>query len=494
MSRRRIIGILLLGLVLVGTSACNPFGGDSEDDAAQHLVKVERGDLTVSVTGSGNVEASQETKLTFGSAGKIDKIYVKKGDTVARDDVLAQLDTSALELALTQARVAVVQAQLAVTQAQLAEQTAEYNMEKTKDTEAALKLVIFSAQINLDQAKYNLENTRDLNTWTDIKVAQANVDESKEYLEYTLDKLYEYLPLLIDEEGRGYYPEIEDDFVKSPGYKVWQDRVIHAQARLNTAKDSLEAMQSGRDTVETAIKRKLLEAAEMAEAQAEKDLNDLIEDIALQELQLEAAKQATEQTRQSVELTNQSLAEAQKQLDEATITAPFGGVVASVDVEEGDTILTSTKIIHLIDPSSMELIVELDEIDVPEVKLNHKTIISIDALPDIPLEGKVIVIYPLPKTEGGVVLYNVKISLDATEVSGLKIGMSADADIIINERSNILLVPDRAIKQDSQGNQVVKVVVNEQTEERPVVIGISDGFETEIVEGLNEGETVSIKR
>ena len=253
-------------------------------------------------------------------------------------------------------------------------------------------------------------------------------------------------------------------------------------------------MQAGRDTEETVIRKKQLEAAEMAETQAERDLDDLNEDIALQELQLEAAKQATEQTRQSVELTNQSLAEAQKQLDEATINAPFGGVVASIDAEEGDTILTTSTIVHLIDPGSTELIAELDEIDMPEVKLNQETIISIDALPNVPLEGRVTAIYPLPKTEGGVVLYNVKISVDATGLSALKIGMSADADIIINKRNNILLVPDRAIKQDNQGNHAVKVVVNERAEERLIVIGISDGFETEIVEGLNEGEIVAVER
>jgi multidrug efflux pump subunit AcrA (membrane-fusion protein) len=57
-----------------------------------------------------------------------------------------------------------------------------------------------------------------------------------------------------------------------------------------------------------------------------------------------------------------------------------------------------------------------------------------------------------------------------------------------------LLVPSRAITEDSEGNQVVKVVVNEQTEERQVVTGINDGFDTEIVSGLNEGEVVVVER
>jgi multidrug efflux pump subunit AcrA (membrane-fusion protein) len=72
--------------------------------------------------------------------------------------------------------------------------------------------------------------------------------------------------------------------------------------------------------------------------------------------------------------------------------------------------------------------------------------------------------------------------------------MSATADIIINERSGVLLVPSRAIGQDNLGNPVVKVMVGEQIEERAVVVGITDGSQTEIVSGLDEGDTVVIEK
>ena len=71
---------------------------------------------------------------------------------------------------------------------------------------------------------------------------------------------------------------------------------------------------------------------------------------------------------------------------------------------------------------------------------------------------------------------HVRVSFDVPEYSGLKSGMSASADIITDKRSNVLLVPNRAIEQDSSGNPVVQVMVDEQIEERPIVIGLSDGF------------------
>ena len=487
MIRWRTITALLLCLILASLTACNPFGDEGE--TTEQLVEVVRGDLTISVSGSGNIEASREARLSFGSGGRIDRIHVEEGDEVSKGEVLAELDTDALELAKTQAEVALTQAQLARTQAQLSQQTTEYELKNIRDTKDALELTLFNAQINLDQAKYNLEQVQDLYTWSDIKIAQADVDESERYLEYCLEQLYKYLP-----EDEGVYPKIEEDFPKLPGYKVWQDRIVHAQSRLNTAKDRLEAMQSGRDTEEVAIKKKQVEAAEMAEAQAQKNIDELTEDIAIKELQIEAAKESVEQAKQSVVLARASLAQTQKELDEATITAPFDGVVASVGAEERDTITTAITIVHLVDPSSMELIVEVDEIDIPEVNLGQEAVIELDALRDVELVGNVTTIFPMPIEVGGVVLYEVQINFDVPEDSGIKVGMSAEADIVLAKRSNVLLVPERAIEEDDQGNPVVNVMINEQIEQRPVVIGISDDFNTEIVSGLNEGETVVVER
>ncbi|GAH35654.1 unnamed protein product [marine sediment metagenome] len=72
--------------------------------------------------------------------------------------------------------------------------------------------------------------------------------------------------------------------------------------------------------------------------------------------------------------------------------------------------------------------------------------------------------------------------------------MSATADIIVQQRENALLVPERAIEHDSEGNPMVWVEINGQMEERPVVTGISDGLQTEILGGLDEGEIVVVEK
>jgi len=193
-----------------------------------------------------------------------------------------------------------------------------------------------------------------------------------------------------------------------------------------------------------------------------------------------------------------ALDKANDDLGKAVILAPFNGVIAAVNVKEGDSLSSidyaTRTIIELVDPGKMELSAEVDEMDIPNVKLGQRAIISIDALPDVKLEGEVTSISSLATEESGLILYKIKVGFDVPEGSELKAGMSATADIIINERSSVLLVPSRAIGQDSQGNPVVKVMVNGQIEERAVVIGITDGYQTEIISGLNEGDTVVIEK
>ncbi len=437
----RIITTLLLCLILVGSIACNPLGS-SEPESTQQSVEVVRGDLTVTVSGSGNLEASNEVKLAFGVGGKVDKIYVKEGDEVSQGDLLAMLDTDSLELALAQAQAGVTEAQVALSKAQVA------------ITQAQVARI--QAQVALQAAELELDRAENVYKWPELEIQQANVDKARLSVESAQNRLKE---ATTDEERAD-----------------WARNVALAQANLIREGEKLNAMLSSADTEEVAIKKLQVEAAKQSLEAAKQSL--------------ELTQQSPELLKQSLKLAEQSLRQAQKQLNEATITAPFDGVVARVGVDEKDTVSMATTIIHLIDPSSMELNVQVDEIDITEVKLEQRAIIEVDALPALALEGKVSSISLLPTQAAGVVVYDVKIEFDVPQGIGLRVGMSATADIIIAERSNVLLVPDRAIARDSQGNTIVEVMVNGQLEERKVVIGISDGFQTEIIDGLRDGEVV----
>jgi len=416
MRTRVIIGILLLGLIITAVTACNPFSGD-QDKVTEQLVEVVRGDLMVSVSGSGNIVVSDEANLAFGTSGKIARIYIEEGDEANKGELLAKLDTGPVELALAQAQTA------------------------------------------LDQAEYNLEKTKEPYSEDDLDSAEAAVEAAEkglEYAEWMLDK--------------------SEDAVEA-------------------AEDALAEAEQGGDPGEIATAEAQLAVAEAAVEQWRAEMSRAEASLIAAEVQLEAMLDAPDEgavkaAESQLKAARQAVAEAQKQLDEAVITAPFDGEIVNVFADEGDIITPAVPIIHLIDPTVMEIEVEVDEIDIAEVKVGQRVVIEVDALPTLQLEGRVTSISALSIETGGVVLYEVTIGFDVPSGSGLKLGMSATADIIIKEASNVLLVPSRAITEDSEGNPVVKVIVNEEIEERQVTTGISDGFDTEIVYGLNEGETV----
>jgi HlyD family secretion protein len=387
-----IVAISVLCLALVVATACP--GTESEGADGEELVEVVRGDLTVIVSGSGNITVSQDASLAFGTGGKVETVYVEAGDQVSQGDVLAKLDTGALELALAQAELAL--------------SSAEYNLDKAQQ--------IYS-QPDLSTARAAVTNARSYLNYAQLQLDQANSQEDIEY---------------------------------------WQNEVYQAGVNLATAEQRLEEMLAGGESAEVSLNR----------------------------LEVAAARKALEQ--------------AQKEFTEATITAPFDGIVGAVYVDEGDIIppptMAPTVAIYLITPTSLELEAEVDEIDIPQVKVGQSAVIEVDAITDELFEGTVSSVSPVPKIESGLVLYEVTVSLVIPADAGIMVGMSATADIMIDKSENTLLVPERAIGVDEDGNAVVWVSVDGQLEERAVVVGISDGLQTEILEGLAEGEMVSVEK
>jgi RND family efflux transporter MFP subunit len=241
-----------------------------------------------------------------------------------------------------------------------------------------------------------------------------------------------------------------------------------------------------------------LRAAQLDMIKAESALAQAKDNRDKAKLALEKAKNDQNKANLTLDKARIELDSARDELDKAIIHAPFNGTIAKAEAKPGEALssqnyATST-IIEIADPKRMELEVEIDEVDIPEVKLGQRVIISVDALPDMAIEGEVVFVPPMSREEPGLVLYDVKIALDAPQNLGLRGGMRATADIVISEQSGVLLVPNEAITLDSQGNPVVTVIVNEQGQERAVVTGISNGSGIEVLKGLNEGDMVVVER
>jgi len=494
--------VLLLCLAIAGATACSPGGGD-QDKVNVQPVTVERADFTVSVTGSGSLEASQETSLSFGSGGTVDKIHVDEGDQVTRGQILASLETTSLEQSVRTAEQAVETAEQIVETSEHSVTAAELTVEARQQSVAAAELTLAAGELAVKAAGIDLE------------LAQNSYHQLTTPYPYT--SLAFALPDSLEQvrNAQQDIKEAQEELRKATQGEPYS--MSEVTLKLKTAQESLTEAEnklafglgegvkpSNIDYWTLRTAQLQIDKAQIAYDKAENDLKNLENNVGVAENNLENARNSLNIARTNLESNKTSLARAENQLDiardelgKATITAPFDGIVASVGAKEGDRVPAPTvspqTIIHLVDTTSMELLVEMDEIDIPEVKQGQQVLVTLDALPDAEFEGEVTAVYPLPTMIGGVVLYNTKISFDVPENSGIKVGMSASADIIINKQSDTLLVPSRAIGEDAQGNTIVKVIVNGQTQERAVVTGISDGIQTEILQGLTEGETVIIE-
>jgi len=211
------------------------------------------------------------------------------------------------------------------------------------------------------------------------------------------------------------------------------------------------------------------------------------------ELNVDIAKSGWEQAKLSLESAKLSLDSAKLNLEKAVIVAPFDGVVTDISITEGKEISTAalaTPAISLVDTSEIEMRGFIDEIDIAIVKVGQEANIILDALPDEEVKGEVAFISPVGTILAGVVSYDTTVTLK-NPVAGLKDGMSATAEVIIERHDDVLYIPNRVIRGTPE-NPMVVVLVDGQQEEREITLGLTDGINTEVLSGLEEGEKVVV--
>ncbi len=190
----------------------------------------------------------------------------------------------------------------------------------------------------------------------------------------------------------------------------------------------------------------------------------------------------------TVQQRRNSLADAQTALADYTIRTPFDGVVAAIDVKVGDaasgaaiaTIITQQRIAEI----------SLNEVDVAKIKIGQPVTLTFDALDGLDISGKVAEIDALGTVSQGVVTFNVKIIFD-TQDSRVKSGMSVNATIITNVKTDVLTVPNSAVKTEASGASYVQVLgADGQPRDVAVEIGLANDTDTEILSGIDESDKV----
>ncbi len=223
----------------------------------------------------------------------------------------------------------------------------------------------------------------------------------------------------------------------------------------------------------------------------------------------ECAKLSYDRAVESVKTAQQSVVRAQTNLGYATITSPIDGVVLSKAVEEGQTVASSFNTPELFtiaqDLTNMQVVADVDEADIADVREGAKVTFTVDAYPDDVFQGSVTQVRQSATTTNNVVTYEVVISAPNSDLK-LKPGLTANVTITTNEKANVCAVPVKALRFTpteimlSPDEKIVncdaksKVWVKQGQTIRAIAVetGISNGTLTEIISGLKAGETVII--
>jgi HlyD family secretion protein len=453
---RKTLTILII-LVSLGTGAVwvyqHFFAAPSELQQQREEATVVRGDLVAMVNTTGNILPEEQTTLSFKSPGRVAEVLVEEGQFVRAGEVLARLDTTDLEFAVTQAESAVQQAELSLASAQ---------NQLLRVQRAPADYDIAAAQAAVDSARASYQKLLDGPSAEEIQVARTSLEQAEAAMK----------------QAQLAYDRVAD----RPEVAMLPQSLQLEQATIayKAAKASFELTLREPSAAERS-------AALSAIAQAEAGLARLQEGVADEDLF--AAQLAVEQAELGVQQAKLSLEQAQHQLEDTVLTAPHDGTITQVGVKAGE-LSGGQPAFALMDLSRYHIDITVDEIDIGRVVEGQPVTVTLDALPGETLTGQIDQIADTAQLDSGVVTYRVTIDLDPT-AAPLRVGMTTNVDIVTERREHVLLVPNRYVRVDrTTGKAYVDRATGDQVQPIEIQIGLRDESFSEVLAGLHEGDTV----
>jgi HlyD family secretion protein len=480
-----------LTLVLVGCSKSTSTTGTTQ------TAKVQSGNLVVSTTTTGNLAFTQTENIAFDMAGTVEQVMVETGDSVKKGDTLATLDASVWD------------GQLKTLQKTVS--TAQNNLLNAESNISSQEIAVRQAQINLLSAQ------KAVTAIPVVRAAQDSVDIAQAALNSALAS-------------------------SITGSNVSAENVIYIQQRLDAAKASLNSILSGTGFNLSSDLAIQIAKAELNVDQCQHQLNDANRAVT-------TANQSRDDTVQAVEDAQDALKEAQAL--SPRVTAPFDGVVTTVNVQGGQAVNKGAVAVQIADPSKFEVSVLVGERNISSINIGGVATVSVDSITGTVLPATITAIAPTATIQQGVVNYQVTVeirsgvpissnnstsgfsgtpsggfpsgnitspgttrssgnftnptaggrfgnspfggsSAAASQSVALRQGLSVTVNLITASKNNVLMVPNRAIIKQ-QGSTYVEMQNNGTTEKVQVTTGISNSQYTEISQGVAAGDTVILQ-
>lgn len=478
-----VIVVILVILISRGKKAAD--GLFTEDVAALRPLQTYH-------TFSGTIApVNQKSVVSFISGSQIVDVPVSKGDTVKEGDIIAYLDTSAVDEQILEKETGM---NISSYQSALNIQSARNAYENYKsDLENGLNQTLLSAQSGIDsafsnlvsaQVAYNHEvnlNNRQLSTT--IMSAMQSVNQAYTSVENTSASTKnandEKAALLANNPNA-------DTSVIDRTIAANEQAESTAWQNYNNAAQSYEAAKLNEENNLTRLFDQLITAQNsylMAIDNYNAAVSSVNHQLETYELQLRLA-----QANADTSLSQLQLEDLKNNLDKYVITAPISGVITSLNVKEGDMSSVGT-VATITDFNELKIDIKIGEYDVQGVSEGSDVTINVEAL-DKEYNGRIGYIDRVATVEGNVSYFIAEVWFDADEQ--VRSGMSAEARFIVNDIPSTLTVLNDSIQTASDGTSYVNIKDEKSGTmiQKPVTCGITDGTYTQILDGLSEGDKV----
>jgi len=460
-----------------------------------NTVTAARGNVVQSLDESGSVLTENSAMLSFQTAGQITSLNVREGNTVAAGTVLASLDTSALNAAVSQANAAVAVAQANLDQLESGTRPEQLAIEETSvvNASASLGVAVGSAYAAADDAIQNQTdnlftnpNTNNpaflipiANSQTVINIqnnrvaigvslaawyAAANVSSSNQtalapIAEQSLQQIASYLNT-IALAVNGATPNAGVSAAALAGFKV---NVVTARAEINGAITAITAAEAVLQSTQ----------GQLALAQAG------------------ATPQNIEAQKAAVQQAQAAASSAQVALQHAELVAPFGGTVENLAAVIGQVVSPGAPMLSLINNSGLKVRTYVSEADVAKIKAGDAASVTLDAFGTGTVFPATITTVSSAETSvNGTPAYEVELHF-ANPDSRIKDGMTGNVHIVLGEHDNVIAVPSRLVINDGN-NYFVLVSRGGESIKQQVEIGLTgDAGMTEITSGVNVGDLLT---
>lgn len=410
LSKRKKL-ILSIAAVAALAFAGYYFWGSGTAAPTYMTAKIEKGNLRNTVTATGTLQAVTTVQVGSQASGTISALYADFNSAVKKGQVVAQLDPAVSKAQVDQARAALQQAQASL---QLARAGVTNSRAAVSDSQARALAARSTVQ----------------NSQAGVSSAQANLAVLKAQQDDALSLLKQQESLLKS----GVIAQRDYDTAKT-AYQAAEARYNQAAAQVNMAVYS-EQSASGAGIAQS--------VAQVQQSQA----------------QVQQSEAQVQQAQAQVQQAQAALSLAEVNLSHTTITSPIDGIVVSRNVDVGQTVAASLSAPTLFtianDLKQMQVIANIDQADIGLVEQAKSVKFTVDAFPGKDFDGKIEQMRLNPTNVQNVVTYNVVIDVSNPEQK-LKPGMTANLTITIDERNNVLKVPNSALRftpQDASGQKL----------------------------------------